>query len=53
MNKNHTLKVSQLLIYFGKKNIIMFLNEDRFLDLEMENLKALVARAAAAVPQAF
>lgn len=30
----------------------MFLNEDRFLDLEMENLKALLARAAAAVPQA-
>lgn len=30
----------------------MLLNEDRLLDLEIENLKALLARAAAAVPQA-
>lgn len=45
--KTHTFKVSQLLNYFEKIIIKKLLNEGRLLN--WENLKALLARAAAAV----
>lgn len=53
MNKTtHTHFQSKLTFHLFWKKIKKLLNEARLLDLEIENLKDLLARAAAAVPQA-